>query len=113
MSNSIRDELLKKSRGLLNRGAYPFTKASNVYMQNGMPMEDKDNNEETPTIPDTDVTFDPKDPDTTIADILNNMEDGQTLAISSGDIQTEMSVTKSTTIYGSTAGISKNSYQNI
>ena len=114
MSNPIRDALLKKIKqtSIINRGAYPYTRASNVYGKNG-PYEEKDviDGPNYPVKPD--VTVDPSDESTDLNTAISEATEGEAIAITEGEITTVVNINKSITLMGESAGRAQNHAQTI
>lgn len=117
MSNPIRDALLKKIKqtSIINRGAYPYTRASNVYGKNG-PYEEKDTPDggDGPIYPvDPDVTVDPSDESTDLNTVISEATEGEAIAVTEGEVATALTIDKSITLMGESAGRAQNHTQTI
>lgn len=117
MSNPIRDALLKKIKqtSIINRGAYPYTRASNVYGKEG-PYEEKDiiDGGDGPNYPVTpDVTVDPSDETTDLNTVISEATEGEAIAVTEGEIVTAVTIDKSITLMGESAGKAQNHAQTI
>lgn len=118
MSNPIRDALLKKIKqtSIINRGAYPYTRASNVYGKEG-PYEEKDivdGGDSGPNYPvDPDVTVDPSDESTDLNTVISEATEGEAIAVTEGEIATALTINKSITLMGESAGKAQNHTQTI
>lgn len=114
MSNLIRDALLKKIKqtSIINRGAYPYTRASNVYGKNG-PYEEKDviDGPNYPVTPD--VVVDPSDDTTDLNTVISEATEGEAIAVTEGEITTAVTINKSITLMGESAGKAQNHAQTI
>ena len=114
MSNLIRDALLKKIKqtSIINRGAYPYTRASNVYGKNG-PYEEKDVID-SPNYPvNPDVVVDPSDDTTDLNTVISEATEGEAIAVTEGEITTAVTINKSITLMGESAGKAQNHAQTI
>ena len=114
MSNLIRDALLKKIKqtSIINRGAYPYTRASNVYGKNG-PYAAKDviDGPNYPVNPD--VVVDPSDDTTDLNTVISEATEGEAIAVTEGEITTAVTINKSITLMGESAGKAQNHAQTI
>ena len=109
MANRIVEELIKKAKAtsVINRGMYPVTVATNVYKQDGTPLERERDQE----VPKADIIVNPEE--TAIVDILEQVNSGAIIEISEGEVTEELVLGKGVTIQGYNAGISQNYAQEI
>ena len=113
MANRIVEELIKKSKAasINNRGVYPVTAASNVFKQDGTPLEKVTENVITPDIPEPDVVVDPTT--TPVTEIIASIESGAIVAVADGEVAEELNLNKGIVLQGVNAGIPQNYKQEV
>lgn len=115
MKNKIIEEMIKKSKeaSIKNRGAYPITSADHTYKNDGstyedfIPVEPKED-----PLP-ADKTIDPADPETNITTVLVDAKDNAVVDIAEGSIDENITIEKSVTLQGTSAGIAQNFNQEV
>lgn len=108
MRNLIREKLLNASKKSTtqSRGMYPHTLATNVYKLDGSTIE---NDTPGPVYPETpDVIVSPDDSENAVNDAISKLDAGKVMAISEGEVNEPLSINKSITLMGETAGIKQN-----
>lgn len=105
MANKVIAELIQKAKAasIMNRGAYPVTIATNVYMQDGSSVESD--------IQKPDVVVDPSV--TPITEVITNVESGAVIAIPEGEVAESLTLDKGVVIQGSNAGVPQNYKQEV
>lgn len=117
MANRIIEELIKcaKEASLKNRGQYGVTIATNVYKKDGSTIERKVEpgklaDEE---IPEADIVLDLSSPDEAPIEVIIASSEGAIIAVSDGEIASELKLEKDLTLQGVNAGIAQNYDQEV
>lgn len=115
MSNKIVEEMIKKAKAtsIKNRGAYPVTIATNAFKQNGTPLEKVIKKLPDEEIPAADMSVDLQDPENTVTDAIVIADNNAIIAVSEGEVTSEMTLDKGITLQGVNAGIAQNFDQEV
>ena len=111
MANRIVEEMIRKSKvaSIANRGAYHMTADTNVYKQDGTPLEERVIVK--PNIPEPDVVVNPTV--VPIIEVISEVNSGAVIAVTAGEIAEELNLNKGVIIQGVNAGIPQNRKQEV